>query len=213
MPTAIAALESADARLATVSDPAVTEVRAALARELAALRAVNVPDIGSVLAQLTAIEANVARVPGARCAGRERPPAGAAAVTEIRRPLRACRTPAARGMGRPVLLSTHRSVALATRHARGRSAATAAVLDCSCSPRASPPCSRTAPAYADALRSAIGLLDDAFDPRHESWSAPPVPNSLQLAAIDVDPAVPEVGTAAQLLQRVIRSSSPPPAQP
>ena len=56
VPTAIAALESADARLATVPDPAVAEVRAQLARELAALRAVDVPDISSVLSRLAAIE-------------------------------------------------------------------------------------------------------------------------------------------------------------
>ena len=128
VPTAIAALESADARLATVSDSAVTEVRAALARELAALRAVNVPDIGSVLARLSAIEANVPSfpvlgVPVASARRLEPPPA-----TEIRRRIRACRTPAARGMGRSVLLSTRRSVALAARHARGRSTATTAVL-------------------------------------------------------------------------------------
>ena len=60
VPTAIAALESADARLATVSDPAVTEVRTQLARELTALRAVDVPDISSVLSRLAAVESAAA---------------------------------------------------------------------------------------------------------------------------------------------------------
>ena len=57
VPTAIAAMESADARLATVTDPAVNEVRRQLARELAALRAVNVPDVPAVIARLTTLEA------------------------------------------------------------------------------------------------------------------------------------------------------------
>ena len=35
----------------------------------------------------------------------------------------------------------------------------------------------------------------------------------QLATIDVDPATPEIGAAAQLLQRVIRASAPAPARP
>ena len=63
VPTAIAAMESADARLATVADPAVAEVRAQLARELASLRAVNVPDLPAVLARLTALEVLTARLP------------------------------------------------------------------------------------------------------------------------------------------------------
>ena len=57
VPTAIAAMESADARLAAVTDPAVAEVRAQLARELEGLRAVRLPDMASIIARLTAIEA------------------------------------------------------------------------------------------------------------------------------------------------------------
>jgi uncharacterized protein HemX len=64
--------------------------------------------------------------------------------------------------------------------------------------------------YAQALQSATALLDRSFDARDATVSA--ARNELALlAAIDVNPAVPEIGTAAQLLQRVIRAS--PPAKP
>ena len=63
------------------------------------------------------------------------------------------------------------------------------------------------PGYAQALQSAAALLDRSFDARDETVSAART-ELMQLAAIDVNPAAPEVGTAAQLLQRVIRASSP-----
>jgi uncharacterized protein HemX len=63
------------------------------------------------------------------------------------------------------------------------------------------------PGYAQALRSALELLDRSFDSRDPAVSAARI-ELAGLAAIDVDPAAPEIGTAAQLLQRVIRASSP-----
>lgn len=61
--TAIVAMESADARLATLNDPAVREVRAKLALEIAALRAVAMPDIADVLARIGRLEDAVPTVP------------------------------------------------------------------------------------------------------------------------------------------------------
>ena len=60
---------------------------------------------------------------------------------------------------------------------------------------------------AKALQAAAELLDRSFDSRDETVSTARA-ELAQLAAIDVKPAVPEIGTAAQLLQRVIRASSP-----
>jgi uncharacterized protein HemX len=57
------------------------------------------------------------------------------------------------------------------------------------------------------LRSALDLLDESFDTGEEAVGLARAELE-QLAAVDVDPAVPEIGTAAQLLQRVIRSSTP-----
>jgi uroporphyrin-3 C-methyltransferase len=54
--TAIAAMEAADARLASFNDPATTEVRRLLAQDLAALRAVPLPNLGATLARIATLE-------------------------------------------------------------------------------------------------------------------------------------------------------------
>lgn len=61
--TAIAAMSAADARLATLGDPAIVEVRRELAREIAALRTVQPPDFASLLARLDRLDASVAGLP------------------------------------------------------------------------------------------------------------------------------------------------------
>jgi uroporphyrin-3 C-methyltransferase len=61
--TALAAMESADARLATIDDPAVREVRAKLSGEIAALRAVTPPDVGQVLSRIGRLEDSVPSLP------------------------------------------------------------------------------------------------------------------------------------------------------
>lgn len=209
VPTAIAALESADARLATVSDPAVAEVRTQLARELATLRAINVPDITGVLDRIAALEQSSAelRVLGMPVASARRaepvpadPPVGAMEraarrlqqawddlfsyrrIDPSRSRLVTREEEALRRQQFELQLFTARIAAMQQDRA----------------------------AYTQALRAALDLLDQSFDRRDEAVSQARAEIE-QLAAIDVDPAVPEVGTAAQLLQRVIRASSP--AQP
>lgn len=61
--TAIAALESADSRLAAVRDPTLTTVRQQLATDLQGLRAVRVPDRTGLLARLSAAEGQAATIP------------------------------------------------------------------------------------------------------------------------------------------------------
>ena len=206
VPTAIAALESADARLATVPDPAVAEVRAQLARELTALRAVNVPDISAVLSRLAVVETAAAdfRVLGVPVADARRLDETAAEAVEsafdraTRRLRQAWRD-----------LFSYRRVdpahsRLVTREEESLRrqqfelqlfAARIAAMQ------------QDRPGYAQALQSATALLDRSFDARDETVSSARTELAL-LAAIDVDPAAPEIGTAAQLLQRVIRASSP-----
>jgi uroporphyrin-III C-methyltransferase len=70
--TAIAALESADSRLASVRDPALTTVRQQLANELQALRTTRVPDRTGVLTRLSAAEEAAERVPVAGIVAIER---------------------------------------------------------------------------------------------------------------------------------------------
>jgi uroporphyrin-3 C-methyltransferase len=205
VPTAIAALESADARLATVSDAAVTEVRAQLARELAALRAVDVPDISSVLSRLAAIESAAAnfRVQGVPVAqARRLDRAGTEAVGAFERAtgrlLQAWRDLFSYRRVDPARarLVTQEEESLRRQQFELQLfAARIAAMQ------------QDRPGYAQALRSATELLDRSFDSRDEAVSAARS-ELASLAAIDVDPAAPEIGTAAQLLQRVIRASSP-----
>jgi uroporphyrin-3 C-methyltransferase len=207
VPTAIAALESADARLATVSDPAVAEVRTQLARELATLRAVNVPDIPAVLSRLAAVETAIPsfRVLGVPVAtARRLEPAPAADKPEGAFDRAGRRLKQAWDdlfSYRRVDPSRSRLVTREEESLRRQQfelqlfAARIAAMQ------------QDRGAYTQALRSALDLLDQSFDVRDEAVVT--ARSELeQLAAIDVDPAVPEVGTAAQSLQRVIRASSP-----
>jgi uncharacterized protein HemX len=61
--TAIVAMETADARLATLKDASLAGVRAELGRELDRLRAAPLPDVPAVLLRLGAVEARVAMLP------------------------------------------------------------------------------------------------------------------------------------------------------
>lgn len=61
--TAIAALEAADTRLASLRDPALTAVRQQLATDLQALRMAQVPDRTGLMTRLSAAEAEVPRLP------------------------------------------------------------------------------------------------------------------------------------------------------
>ena len=203
VPTAIAALESADARLATVPDPAVAEVRAQLARELTALRAVDVPDISSVLSRLAAVETAAAdfRVLGMPVSDARRldeTDAESAFDRATRRLRQAWRDLFSFRRIDPAhsRLVTREEESLRRQQFELQLfAARIAAMQ------------QDRPGYAQALQSATALLDRSFDARDETVSAARTELAL-LAAIDVDPAAPEIGTAAQLLQRVIRASSP-----
>ena len=74
--TAIVAMETADARLATLKDPALAGVRTQLGKELAALRAAPLPDLPAVLLRVGAVEARVAMLPVTGDSGLRRPAHG-----------------------------------------------------------------------------------------------------------------------------------------
>jgi uroporphyrin-III C-methyltransferase len=61
--TALAALQAADARLASLRDASLDAVRARIAQDVQALRAVPVPDTGGALARLSAIAGQIDRLP------------------------------------------------------------------------------------------------------------------------------------------------------
>jgi uroporphyrin-3 C-methyltransferase len=208
VPTAIAAMESADARLATVTDPAVAEVRAQLARELAALHAVDVPDVPNVIERLIALEAQVEnyRVLGVPVGQARRLGAGDAGKSgafdramnrlgQAWHDLFSYRR-VEPGMSR---LVTGEEESLRRQHLELLlfAARVAAMQQ-----------DRTA--YVQSLQAATEWLERFFDARHAAVGAART-ELATLSAIDVDPARPKVGAAAQLLQRVIGAGSPPPA--
>lgn len=61
--TAMAALQSADARLRELSDPGLTEVRQRIASELSELRATPRPDLDGMALQLNSLSEQVAQLP------------------------------------------------------------------------------------------------------------------------------------------------------
>ena len=205
VPTAIAALESADARLATVADSAVNEVRRQLGRELTALRTVSVPDVPAVIARLTTLEARAASFPvlGVPIAESRRAATDAshhAGVVERagRRLAQAWRDMFS---FRRVDPSTARLVTREEESLRRQHlellffAARIAAMQAD----------KTA--YSQSLRAIDTWLERFFDP-----GSPEVVTAraeiAELGALDIDPPRPEIGGASQLLQRVIRASAP-----
>jgi uroporphyrin-3 C-methyltransferase len=202
VPTAIAAMESAEARLANVSDPALAEVREQLAREIAALRAVNVPDVPDIIARIAALEAQSRefRVLGVPVSKARR----------VGQPKAEDFGPLDRAMNRfgqawhdlfsyrrvePAMsrLVTREEEALRRQHLdlllfAGRVAAM----------------QQDRTAYAQSVQAAGDWLERYFDSRDETVAAARA-ELAALGAIDVDPARPEVGTAARTLQRLTRS--------
>jgi uroporphyrin-3 C-methyltransferase len=206
VPTAIAAMESADARLATVSDPGVAEVRTELARELEALRAVTLPDLPNVVARLTALEAGVDRL---RVLG--------VPVGEARRIGQGSRGQLGvfeRAMNRLAQawhdLFSYRRVEpgmsrLVTREEESLRRQHFELLLFGTRIAAM---QRDRAAYEQSLQSSIAWLDRFFDVRDPDVQAARA-ELVALSAIDVDPARPEIGKAAQHLQRVIRAGATP----
>ena len=208
VPTAIAAMESADARLATVTDPAVAEVRAQVARELSALRAIDVPDVPDIIARLSALETQAEhyRVLGVPVATARR--LSGEPQTQVSAFRRAANriSQAWRDLFsyRRVEPSTTRLVTREEESLRRQHLA----LELFAARVSAMQQDRTA--YVRSLESSRDWLDRYFDARDPAVAAARDELTF-LAATDIDPAHPEIGKAAQLLQRVIRASSPAPA--
>jgi uroporphyrin-3 C-methyltransferase len=204
--TAIVALESADARLATLNDPAVREVRAKLALELAALRAVPVPDIADVLARIGRLEDEVPGLPvigmPASQARRDKPQAEAPGVFERawRRVRQALRDVVSLRRIEPATarLVTQEEESLRRQHLE--------LLLFGARVAAMQP---DGAAYAQSLRAADAWLQQYFDTARPEVEAA----SRELAALEltiIEPPLPAIGDAGRLLQGVIRGSNSTP---
>jgi len=204
--TAIVAMESADARLSTVNDPAVTEVRRQLAMELDALRAVPAPDLPQVLSRILAVEKAAAALPvqgvavstGVRASPAAPPSAGFARLrhrfSQAMRDLFSLR----RVEPDTARLVTQEAESLRRQHLELLllAARIAAVQ-------------QDGAAYRQSLQAASAWLAQFFD-----LSAPETTQAREeieaLAGIDVDPPRPAVGAAARSLQRIIQAGTAPP---
>jgi len=203
---AIVAMESADARLATLDDPAVREVRGKLALELAALRAVTVPDIADVLTRIGRLEDGVPDLPvigmPASQARRAQPEAQAPGMLERawRRVRAALRDLVSLRRIEPATarLVTQEEESLRRQHLE--------LLLFGARVAAMQP---NGTAYAQSLRAADAWLGQYFDASKPAVEAA----SRELAALElviIEPPLPSVGEAGRLLQGVIRGANTTP---
>jgi uroporphyrin-3 C-methyltransferase len=204
--TAIAAMESADARLATLDDPAMREVRTKLGTEIAGLRAVQLPDLTVILDRIGRLEEAVPSLPVIGMP-----------VSEVRRTQREVETDSA-------LARAWRRIAQAARDLvslRRIEPATARLVTqeedslrrqhlelllFSARIAAMRP---DGAAYSQSLRAAGAWIEQYFDPAH-----PEVASALAeiaaLADLNIDPALPGIGEASRLLRSVIHANAPTP---
>jgi len=204
--TALAAMESADARLATIDDPAVREVRAKLSGEIAALRAVTPPDVGQVLSRIGRLEDSVPSLPVVGMPvsqGRRTEPAPAASGP-FERAWQRIR------LAIGDLFSLRRidpaSARLVTQEEESLRRQHLELLLFAARIAAMQP---DGTAYDQALRTAGVWLEQYFDPAAPEVAAA-VAELADLGTITIDPALPEIGAAGRLLQGVIRGNSAPP---
>jgi uroporphyrin-III C-methyltransferase len=196
--TAIAALESADSRLAAVRDPALTSVRQQLASELQALRAARVPDRTGLLTRLSAAEAAVAQLPVEGLLAVERESDGRDALPDgwLAR-ARAMVSRALAGLIRVREVDDRGGVVTMDEQLVRRQHLQLLLFT-----------ARTAVArhdqssYRSALAAARQWLAEFFDMRAPSSQA--LLKEIQLLeAIDVDPRLPDISKSAQSLQRLM----------
>jgi len=204
--TAIVAAESADARLATLDDPGLREVRAKLGAEIAALRAVPLPNLADVMSRIDRLED---AVPGLPVIGMP--------VSEVRR---ARREPAAES----TLQRAWRRVGQAARDLvtlRRIEPATARLVTqeedllrrqhlelllFSARVAAMRP---DGAAFGQSLRAAGAWIEQYFDAAHPEVAAAQA-EVAALGEVNIDPDLPRVGEARRLLQSVIRGSATAP---
>ena len=200
--TAIVAMESADSRLATLDDPALREVRAKLALELAALRAVPVPDIADVLARIGRLEDAVPSLPviGTPASQSRRDVAEPATRGMLERAWRRIK----QAVGDLVSLRRIEpaTARLVTQEEESLRRQHLELLLFGARVAAMQP---DGGAYAQSLKAAGAWVQRYFDPSSPQVEAA----TTELAALEltiIEPALPPVGDAGRLLQGVIRGS-------
>lgn len=206
IPTAILAMESADARLAALNDPALRNVRTALGTEISALRAVRRPELPDVMARIDRLEAAVPTLPVIGMPMSEVRRTNAQPEDEGRlarawhRLLAATRDLVSLRTIEPATsrLVTQEEDSLRRQHLQ--------LLLFSARIAAMQP---DGAAYGQSLRAASAWIEQYFDTTKPAAAAALAETSA-LAAVNIDPALPPVGQAASLLQSAIRGSTATP---
>jgi uroporphyrin-3 C-methyltransferase len=201
--TAIAAMEAADARLAAFKDPAMTEVRRLLAQELAALRAVPLPDMQDIVAKLASLEDQVPALPvrGLPMSRSARPSSGTEPTGAFRRALRRI------GDALAGLVNIRRvdpsSSQLVTREEQSLRREQLEILLLSARVAAM---QSDGQAYARTLADADALLTRYFDTATPEVAAA-LSGIASLRGISVAPPQPTIGAAARQLQLVMNGGT------
>jgi uroporphyrin-3 C-methyltransferase len=200
--TALVALETADARLATLKDPALSPVRSQLAREIEALRAAPVPDVPAVLLRLGAAEARTKTLPvlGTPVSKGQRAELEPGTSGPFDRAWRRISTALhdllslRRVEPMNARLVTQEEEALRRQHLQllYLAARVAAMQG-------------NDAAYQQALRSAASWIEQGFDPRSPSVTAAQSEIG-DLLRISVETTRPAIGTAAEMLRRATQTS-------
>ncbi len=204
--TAIVAMESADARLSTIGDAAVADVRRELALELDALRAVSAPDLPQVLARILAVERAASELPvqGVSTAAAVRGEPASVPLSGLSRLWQRL------GQATHDLFSLRRvdggTATLVTEEAESLRRQHLELLLLGARIAA---VQQDGQAYRQALQAAGDWLSRYFD-----LSGPEAARTREevdaLASVDVDPARPAVGAAARTLRRIIQGGAASP---
>jgi uroporphyrin-3 C-methyltransferase len=202
--TAMAALESADSRLASVRDPALTSVRQQLATDLQGLRAVRVPDRTGILTRLSAAEAEVVRIPVKGLLAVER-------ATDERAALPEGFLARARAVARNALAALIRVRRV---DERGGSVVTEDEqlvrrqhLQLLLFTARTAVARHDQPTYRSALASARQWLGAYFD--LEAQANQTLLREIQLLeAIEIDPRIPDISRSTEALQRLMPRATP-----
>jgi len=200
VPTAITALNEADARLQALGDPALIGVREQLSREMAALKAVAVPDVEGMALKLDALAQQADTLPLAGAHVPDTAPRGSAAPGTAEGETPAWRR-AVSGIWnelRTLVVIRHHDQPIAPLLSPEQAQLTRQML------RLKLEAARTAliegdtKLYGDSLSAAQDWLTQRFDPGAAAVSA--VGKALkELAATDIAPALPDISGSLRAL--------------
>lgn len=198
--TAMVALESADARLASLREPAVTPVRAQIARDLQALHAVQQPDLTGILARLTSLDEQAATLPVRGLVVVQRKAPSEQADEEI---------------GSWNIIRTTLSKLVKVRRVDDRSGAIVTLeeqelrrqhLQLLLFSAQQALLRHDAPTYRNSLASARLWLGENFNLKKAANQAA-LDEIQALEPINIDPALPDISASVRMLQRVLPGPS------